>query len=1312
MPTRRLTLSSSSSSSPLALFDAVYFPDVPEAVDSTGTYVSPIAMINKEIRRKNVAAAAAAAATTGGGGSGGPNLNFGAGLYSDPWDFTGSDASPSSMQQQLQLQSMIPAASVSPSQYCNCSTRTSSETTSGLLCPTCGKRFEPTNLAWPHPLSSPTRKPSLSMASPELKRRGSSGTTALFEANGRSLTTSSSGGGPGLGDFFPGEPQHVAALLQCTPQLRVLSPASTDLQGGIGQPPTSRNFLFQFVTGGAVGGGGGNPSATTTLKDDHPTTSLDEYRASLLRDRANQQAATELASLLWVLAHEMSLEDYGTVESEVFSAVFGLVHSTVKESRMAGLAAVDALLATPSADEEKKAIKFANTLSNGLRSANGDYEFLSAVSKALGHMAKRTANVDFVESEVTRALEWLRTDRSDRRYVVGLVGATFVTVGSIASESDTYFFVSCSLAACLTLKEFAIHAPTTFHSKTSQSTLGKGGSNEFLDHIFQAIRDPQPIVRAAAADALSQCLKLLVERRHASLTGLLCRVYFDTLDGLRIDTSNTPAKKWQIVAAAESSQHGSLLVVATLVAFTRDFMIPRIEEACREVLRFATHPKALIRLEVIRLLPRLARRSPHVFGRRFLEESLLFLIESASTPSSPRVSVDVRPTAYASLGQLVLAMTVKKDGVREVIGASCAPTIKFSDDPDNPGTAHIVDLRPTGIIYEKLGTIFRLVRKGLTPSTVTVNMPLSSTLSPSLHCAANLVEALGDLALPYIGDLINEMFSAGLSSDLIRCLHSIAQCVPGQQSEIEERMLQEVSYCLTGMRDEYDPLASFHAAALESRAHRNVRNRKRVSNDRDLSIADSGSELQEMLRIDRSEDPSTIKALVHSLQTLAFFGRVNGGVTTSGVVIPLLPFVQDVVVQYLAHPSSEVRRAAALTCCVLLIAPGTDLLHVGKYTGGITEDVLGRLLRVAVSDPSTVVRLCVIRALDSRYDSYLCQNHHLQELFVLLQDEAVAPRAASLQLLGRLAKTNPAPILPVLRRFLDDLIVELQCGVDSGRGREDAIRLLVVFLRAKSLQKLIPPVLASLVKTLPLDNSAPPRLASASLEALGVLAEATGTALKPWLKDVVPHVLEIMQDQSSASKQRTSFRTLGQIAGSTGYVVRPYLDYPNLLTQATDILPATKRAPWSLRREVIRTLGILGALDPDRVVSTARKGGAVGGAYFEELDLHAIGGEVATEAHGNRLLHSSGEPIPTKKRSQSSILPTSADAEDDLPAFLFMYEQYTMVAQPLSTLPPAKRLSPSDEDFYPTVAIQALMRIFRDQGLAAHHGAFYQPRRL
>jgi hypothetical protein len=205
-------------------------------------------------------------------------------------------------------------------------------------------------------------------------------------------------------------PRHAEALLQDTPQLRIISSASTDMQGAGSSSP---NNLLSLILPSASSNGGsksGNGEVNGNIRSN-----TSDYRASLVRDRANQQAAAELSSLLWILAHEMSLEDYGSVESEVFTSVFALVHSQDNVNRMAGLAALDALIGAPSADEEKKAIKFANTLSNGLRSAQGDYEFLSAVSKALGHMATRTANVDFVESEVTRALEWLRTERSDRR---------------------------------------------------------------------------------------------------------------------------------------------------------------------------------------------------------------------------------------------------------------------------------------------------------------------------------------------------------------------------------------------------------------------------------------------------------------------------------------------------------------------------------------------------------------------------------------------------------------------------------------------------------------------------------------------------------------------------------------------------------------------------------------------------------------------------------------------------------------------------------------------------------------------------------
>jgi general stress protein YciG len=287
--------------------------------------------------------------------------------------------------------------------------------------------------------------------------------------------------------------------------------------------------------------------------------------------------------------------------------------------------------------------------------------------------------------------------------------------------------------------------------------------------------------------------------------------------------------------------------------------------------------------------------------------------------------------------------------------------------------------------------------------------------------------------------------------------------------------------------------------------------------------------------------------------------------------------------------------------------------------------------------------------------------------------------------------------------------------------------MLVVFLKAETFRRLVQPVLPSIVAALPLMSVAP-RLASVALEALGELAEAAKSPLKPWIPEVLPHIMETMQDQSSASKQRASLRTLGQIAGSTGYVIKPYLDYPRLLSTATDVLPGTKRAPWELRREVIRTLGILGALDPDQYqhFESARKGGAVGGGYFVERDnddptVSDGGGRDGGVSKAKTRVHEAvgvsrqrASSIVTEPPAKSKVDATlkqdilAKDTDDDKPVHLYMYEQYAMVAQPVSTVSLPQRLAPSDEEFYPTVAIQALTRIFKDPSLAVHHDMVLQ----
>ena len=328
--------------------------------------------------------------------------------------------------------------------------------------------------------------------------------------------------------------------------------------------------------------------------------------------------------------------------------------------------------------------------------------------------------------------------------------------------------------------------------------------------------------------------------------------------------------------------------------------------------------------------------------------------------------------------------------------------------------------------------------------------------------------------------------------------------------------------------------------------------------------------------------------LVLSLRTLGTLLNMKGGLTSSQNALgwTLLPFIRDVVSCYLLHPSCDVRREAALTCCLLLLPENEEFDHndedsgygtndpsslkskrLGPSSVAIVEEVMQKLLCVAVSDASPIVRNSIIRAFDERFDPYLCQSQHLPPLFLSMQDEALVVRAAALRLLGRLARLNPAPILPELRQVLMELIIELRCNGDTGGGKEAATRLLIVFFKARR-------VCMSLL-----------------------------TGSKP-----------------------------------LHYVKRA----DEALSQAID----TKR------------------FDLDKM---------------QPYDGLAV----------------------------STGLIGSKDDGDD-PAHLYMYELYSMTAQPISKISPARRLTPTDENFYPTVALQALTTILKDPSLAVHHGMVMQ----
>ena len=110
-------------------------------------------------------------------------------------------------------------------------------------------------------------------------------------------------------------------------------------------------------------------------------------------------------------------------------------------------------------------------------------------------------------------------------------------------------------------------------------------------------------------------------------------------------------------------------------------------------------------------------------------------------------------------------------------------------------------------------------------------------------------------------------------------------------------------------------------------------------------------------------------------------------------------------------------------------------------------------------------------------------------------------------------------------------------------------------------------------------NDASPTVAANVLMCLGELACVEG-------EDAMPHVPELMQviisrlSDPSLIKRDAALHTLGQVCSSTGYVIAPLVDYPQLLSLLGKILRTEINQP--VRREVVKVLGILGALDPYR----------------------------------------------------------------------------------------------------------------------------------
>ncbi|XP_014737189.1 PREDICTED: serine/threonine-protein kinase mTOR isoform X3 [Sturnus vulgaris] len=484
-------------------------------------------------------------------------------------------------------------------------------------------------------------------------------------------------------------------------------------------------------------------------------------------------------------------------------------------------------------------------------------------------------------------------------------------------------------------------------------------------------------------------------------------------------------------------------------------------------------------------------------------------------------------------------------------------------------------------------------------------------------CISMLARAMGPSIQQDIKELLEPMLAVGLSPALTAVLYDLSRQIPQLKKDIQDGLLKMLSLVLM-----HKPLR--HPGMPKGLAHQ---------------LASPS-----LTNIPEASDVGSITLALRTLGSFEFEGH------------SLTQFVRHCADHFLNSEHKEIRMEAARTCSRLL-TPSIHLIsghaHVVSQTAvQVVADVLSKLLVVGITDPDPDIRFCVLASLDERFDAHLAQAENLQALFVALNDQVFEIRELAICTVGRLSSMNPAFVMPFLRKMLIQILTELEhSGV--GRIKEQSARMLghLVSNAPRLIRPYMEPILKALIVKLKDPDPDPnPGVINNVLATIGELAQVSGLEMRKWVDELFIIIMDMLQDSSLLAKRQVALWTLGQLVASTGYVVEPYRKYPTLLEVLLNFLKTEQNQ--GTRREAIRVLGLLGALDP----------------YKHKVNIGMI----------DQSRDASAVSLSESKSSQ--------DSSD--------YSTSEMLVN-MGNLPL--------DEFYPAVSMVALMRIFRDQSLSQHH---------
>ncbi|CAF4010123.1 unnamed protein product, partial [Didymodactylos carnosus] len=605
----------------------------------------------------------------------------------------------------------------------------------------------------------------------------------------------------------------------------------------------------------------------------------------------------------------------------------------------------------------------------------------------------------------------------------------------------------------------------------------------------------------------------------------------------------------------------------------RQLLLDKFRDICTSVFRHRSNTKPMIVNILLKLLPRLSSLDYKTFYTQgYLETTMRFLLDCIQLKD-----MKDRSLAYHAVGLMILSD--KSDQPSSLTGSfnSILAGIKSTFKPVTT---------TMGAHQSSSSSLHRRTPSSATNSSTSSSSMSSASLFPckyqpsdsSVFACITMIGEAGPEPSQYLDQLLEYLLQCGLNHSLLFCLDKLCN-MPLIRLETKKMIQQGL-------------LKIIHTI---------------LSNPIAFGTQQLSSEQIETIQI--------------SLQTLRLFEFEAQAVK---------PFLLILKQRYIEHDHQRIRIESIITITHLL----KKLLHQQQVAtvanvGSSNElrlligDVTHRILTIGVTDLDPDVRYNVFLTLQDDFKQFLAKSDSLELLFFSIHDECHEIRELSLSLIGRLSNINPAYVLPPLRHLLLQLLTELEIGC-SLSGKEQASRLLGQLIA--NTPRIVRPYMQSITQALlPLikQHEFHSNVLIALVRTVGEQAQVSGIAFDQRIHELFPILISMMQDTSNFRKREVALWTIGQIVESCCYVVEPIQKYPVLLEVLLNFLKT--QVPIPFRRETIRVLGFLGAIDPYNIRTNT---GDVRGTTYDINDItstHRVRPDVdPVEISSNELLVASG----------------------------------------------------------------------------------------